>query len=578
MTTPVRKAKQTFKALKDKLIEDYKGSPPAEVQMFLDSLDKGISQSVQNVLGSNFVENSFMQMVSSSLQKLGYRTMLVSAPRAAVEYLSNMMFAAVHPKTFASGVSKKNNLSREELINVLTNLGSKVITRVTGNNLMSSKVDLELLNKKSYKGERFVSAAKEKVMGVWDATGKKIQNFTALIADTLISSPDKMVMKPFLLGKLSDTFKEITGKDIDYNKIAANDEAYITENKEALDAAIKEADEFVTLIGATDNPFMSRLQGKDAKGVEEVWVNFNNFMTTFLKQEYDTSVVGLAGVMQNTFTYGDSSISRAEGAKLLAAVTMRMTAYSLGIKVAGELLLEAFGVESEDEEKDIELQVGQALATTFTSLIVGRNFGNAFKTIQNYNIELLNAEFGDALRDGEYDQYRDAIQYNIIPLVRTGQDYKSGRGMDAGKIVPNFLGPYSPPVKSAAFALKKLTEPNRKTSVARQRQVREKQERIPLELLGNTGFIPLYRDVRKVLLADIYKDLRKEKVKTYNREELEQLKLDNPRKYRDVIYDKKMLRYEKALEKYKTYLRDKRGWREANPGKRKPTMPKRPRK
>ncbi len=77
-----------------------------------------------------------------------------------------------------------------------------------------------------------------------------------------------------------------------------------------------------------------------------------------------------------------------------------MTAYSLGIKVAGELMLEAFGVESEDEEKDLDQQVGQALATTFSSLLLGRNFGNAFKTIQNYNIELLNAEFGDALRDG----------------------------------------------------------------------------------------------------------------------------------------------------------------------------------
>lgn len=578
MTTPVRKAKQTFKALKDKLIEDYKGSPPAEVQMFLESIDKAIGQSVQNVLGSNFVENSFMQMVQSSLQKLGYRTMLVSSYRAGVEYLSNMMFAAVHPKTFASGLAKRNKLSTEELINVLTNLGSKTITRVTGTNLMSSKVDLELLNKKSYKGERFVSAAKEKVMGVWDATGKKIQNFTALIADTLISSPDKMVMKPFLLGKLSDTFKEITGKDIDYNKIAANDEAYITENKEALDAAMKEADEFVTLIGATDNPFMSRLQGKDAKGMEELWVNFNNFMTTFLKQEYDTSVIGLAGVMQNTFGYGDSSISRAEGAKLMAAVTLRMTAYSLGIKVAGELMLEAFGVESEDEEKDFDQQVSQALATTFTSLIVGRNFGNAFKTIQNYNIEMLNAEYGDALRDGEYDQYRDAIQYNIIPLVRTGQDYKSGKGMDAGKIAPNFLGPYSPPVKSVAFALRKLTEPDRKTSEARRRQIREREERIPVEFLGNTGFIPLYRDVRKVLLADIYKDLKKKKEKTYSREELEELKKTNYREYKQVMYDKKLLRYEKALEKYKMYLRDKRGWRDANPGKRKPTMPKKPKR
>jgi len=577
MTTPVRKAKQTFKALKDKLIEDYKGSPPAEVQMFLESIDKAIGQSVQNVLGSNFVENSFMQMVQSSLQKLGYRTMLVSSYRAGVEYLSNMMFAAVHPKTFASGLAKRNKLSVEELNNVLTNLGSKTITRVTGTNLMSSKVDLELLNKKSYKGERFVSAAKEKVMGVWDATGKKIQNFTALIADTLISSPDKMVMKPFLLGKLSDTFKEITGRDIDYNKIAANDETYITENKDALDTAIKEADEFVTLIGATDNPFMSRLQGKDAKGIEELWVNFNNFMTTFLKQEFDTAVVGIAGVMQNSFAYGDSSISRAEGAKLLSAVTLRMTAYSLGIKVAGELMLEAFGVESEDEEKDFDKQVSQALATTFTSLIVGRNFGNAFKTIQNYNIEMLNAEFGDALRDGDYDQYRDAIQYNIIPLVRTGQDYKSGRGMDAGKIVPNFLGPYSPPVKSAAFALKKLTEPTRKTSEARERQTREINQRIPVEILGNTGFVPLYRDVRKVLLADIYKDLKRKPDKTYTKDELKKLKKTNRAKYYRVIYKQDLKKYERDLKKYNEYSRNVRQWKDANPGKKRPRKPKRPR-
>ena len=158
---------------------------------------------------------------------------------------------------------------------------------------MSSKIDVDILNKKSYKSERFVSTSKEKIVGLWDASGKKFKNAVALIADTLISSPDKMVMKPMLLGKLSEKFKEITGKDIDYKKISENDETYMTENKEALQEAIKEADEFVTLIGASDNPFMSRLQGKDAKGLGAVWVNFNNFMTTFLKQEFDTSVIGL---------------------------------------------------------------------------------------------------------------------------------------------------------------------------------------------------------------------------------------------------------------------------------------------
>ena len=578
MTTPVRKAKETFKTMRDKIIEDYNGSPPKEVQAFLNSLEKGINQSIQNTLAADFVENNYMQMVSAALQRLGYRTMLASVPRAGVEYLSNMAFAALHPQVFYSGISKKNKLTTEELSDVLQNLKSKVLTRLLGENLMSSKVDVDILNKKSYKSERFVSTSKEKIVGLWDASGKKFKNAVALIADTLISSPDKIVMKPMYLGKLSETFKKITGNDIDYKKISENDETYMTENKEALQEAVKEADEFVTLIGSSDNPFMSRLQGKDAKGLAQVWVNFNNFMTTFLKQEFDTSVIGLQALAQNQFGYGDSKFTRAEGAKLLAAVTTRMTAYSLGIKVAGELMLELLQVESEDDdEKDIEQQVGQALATTFTSLLLGRNFGNAFKTIQNYNIEMLNAEFGDALRDGEYDQYRDAIQYNIIPLVKTGQDYKSGRGLDPGKIVPNFLGPYSPPVKTLAFETRKLTEPDRKTSSARERQIREREERIPIEILGNTGFVPLYRDVRKILLADIYADLKR-KSKSYSKDELDKLKTTDPIKYKDVVYKKKLEKYDRDYKKYVEYRRNPRSWKLANPNKRPPRRPKRPKR
>ena len=68
MTTPVRKAKESFKTLKDKLLEEYNGSPPKEVQAFLSSLEKGVNQSIQNTLAADFVENNYMQMVSSALQ------------------------------------------------------------------------------------------------------------------------------------------------------------------------------------------------------------------------------------------------------------------------------------------------------------------------------------------------------------------------------------------------------------------------------------------------------------------------------------------------------------------------------
>ena len=50
-----------------------------------------------------------------------------------------------------------------------------------------------------------------------------------------------------------------------------------------------------------------------------------------------------------------------------------------------------------------------------------------------------------------------------------------------------------------------------KTQAAQERRLRELSTRTPLEILGNTGYIPLYRDVRKIVMEYLYKDMRKEK-------------------------------------------------------------------
>ena len=43
------------------------------------------------------------------------------------------------------------------------------------------------------------------------------------------------------------------------------------------------------------------------------------------------------------------------------------------------------------------------------------------------------------------------------------------------------------------------------------------------------------------------------------------------------MYDKKVERYDRAYKKYIQYKRNPGQWKRANPGKRKPTRPKRPR-
>ena len=64
-------------------------------------------------------------------------------------------------------------------------------------------------------------------------------------------------------------------------------------------------------------------------------------------------------------------------------------------------------------------------------------------------------------------------------------------------------------LKTVDLIIRKITEPVRKTGEARERQLNEIGLRIPLEILGNLGMIPMYKDVRKAVLENIYKDLRK---------------------------------------------------------------------
>jgi len=59
------------------------------------------------------------------------------------------------------------------------------------------------------------------------------------------------------------------------------------------------------------------------------------------------------------------------------------------------------------------------------------------------------------------------------------------------------------------LAIRKATEPEKKEADAIQRSEMETQVRLPLEVLGNLGMIPLYKDVRKIVNKEIYKDLEK---------------------------------------------------------------------
>ena len=98
---------------------------------------------------------------------------------------------------------------------------------------------------------------------IYAQTGKRLQDskLTSQLADWMITTPDKMVTQPVWFGVFSQKFKEQTGEDVDFTKLAENDEAYMNRHEQAIKDATDAADDASVRTGATDNVFLGILRG-----------------------------------------------------------------------------------------------------------------------------------------------------------------------------------------------------------------------------------------------------------------------------------------------------------------------------
>ena len=504
LTEPIRTSRKTISDTR-KLLEE-RGDVTNQENEIINAVENALELTLDDLLTRTFSQSTMLENVVQYVKKTGYRLVLASGTRAMAEGASNLAFAAIYaPKDFAVGRANKTVLGAVG-IDVMSNLKSTQLSRMYPNEILSGRmIDTSVLGEKAGdKGGRAKSDVLNKATQIYNGLLAPAKKGVEVVADTLISYPDKAVIRPLWFGSFENAFVEITGKKPDFEKIAANDEAYMAANQEALNKATDTADQVTTLAGAADNPFKSMLRGKYPSKAKQTALlqffnNFNSFMTRFLIYEYISARTAVNAML------GNGMISKRQGAALLGAVTTRMIVYTLAGTVLNQIMKQVFGLGDEEDEKDIEKQFGQALASTATSLIVGRDFGNVVKGLLNYGVENLNEEFLDELREGDYDPYRDAIAYTFVPPDR---EYKSNTLSD---YIRNLMGPFGPFYKMAEFGVKTLSADEKKDPAARIRQQRELNERLPLELLGNLGLIPLYRDIRALLLADIYKGMGKEK-------------------------------------------------------------------
>ena len=545
LTPPIRTSRKTLNETKKLLDRD--NASDKQIDIF-NAINNAFEESVTNLLTENFTATSIGEDAINYISRQGYRAILASVPRFVGELTSNASFAIIaFPNDFIVGSKMMKAFTSSIGPNVMTNVKSKQIARIYPKDTLSGRlIDQSIMEQASgVKGGRSQSDVKNKMQQIYNLSLKKYLNFVETTADALISTPDKIVMRSVWFGAFSNEFKKETGKELDFEKVSNNDEAYMAQNKEALDKARDVSDDKAVFTGAADNAFMGILKGtnkQNQSGFIKAFNMFNNFMSRFLIYEYVTARTGIYAMV------GNGMISKRQGAALLGAVATRMTLYTLVTGTLSNALTGLFFAdEDEDDEKSLLQKIGQSMTSAFTGLFIGRDFGNATKALINYGVEMFNEKYLDFLREGDYDPYKDALQYTIIPSS------KGKKRVSFGDMLLNMMGPFTPMMKTSEMIFKNATAAPKKEADAIERAKKETQIRIPFEILGNLGMIPLYKDIRKIVNAQIYKDIdNAEKKKPMNKMGKEDMKKYAPDLYKE-LYEPGGAYYE--IENIKAELR-----------------------
>jgi len=485
------------------------------------ALDAAFTQIVDTAVGNTFMSEGISRSVINEISRQGYRAVLAGVSRMASEAVSNMTYILMKgSKSWAIGASYGKLLMSPDAFNVLKNVNSVQTNRIYSSSTVSSQLAAsEIFNQTSgIKGSQAKGVVANAAKTIYNKSLKRLKNTTETTADLLMSTPDMVMIRPLWFGEFASQFKKETGADVDFEKIANNDEAYMAQYQDAINKSKDTADDTTIKAGSSDNIALGILRNTIKPDDNEVvawYKKFNSYMAKFLLFEYQTARSGITMLMKG------NKIDKAEGVALIAAVTARMMVYQLATRtlangfvdlVAGVLGYRNDEEEEEEDDKTVMQRVGQAIASTMTTLLFGRNFGNAARVPLNYGIEKMNEMYLESLRNGEYDMYEDALQYSIVPTEKPKGD--TGKGVDIMDIYINTLGSAAPAVKTLRFLGKKLTEDDKKREDAIERQKKERSLRAPMEIAGSLGYLPLYKDVRKITMDYIYGDINKISVKS----------------------------------------------------------------
>ena len=466
-------------------------------------LKKVYNEALANVINSNMSMEVVGGSTFDNARKIGYYAALSSLPRAAGELLTNLLYATMNsPLETTLGMTKYFDMNLGEKGRmVVQNTGATVNTKLYNTEqLGGSKADQQGI----VRGKRGSERAKGDVGIAAEYIGRKmgaknIQKGIESVGEFLISTPDQMIAKPMWFGTFAKTFKDITGLEVDFNKIAAKDSEYMSQYKDAIKKSRIAADLNITRAATSNSPFSGVLKNqinKDDPFRINLYRTVNSYMSSYSLNEYATSRQSIASMA------GKGQMSQIKGAATQAAVLARMTIYVVVGKILADTLFRFLGAGEDDKEVDLkELLIRQSVGAGVSLLSRGMA-GNIPMIPINIGIEEINKQYGfeyGLRNDREYDPYKHSIVFAAVNADQIKRDpYK--------QILITASGPYTPQAKSL-FRLMDLSirSTTNKSAASREKNLKELMSlRTALEVSNIIFGVPLYRDIRSGMLREKY--------------------------------------------------------------------------
>ena len=530
MTNEIRKFRMKINSLKK-----TEGLTPLQQQAVI-ALERSMEKALASTFDSINSDPSATTTLINEIRRIGYEAALVSAPRAVAELSSNFLFAiSANPDATLDGIKNYGGVAKENgtMLNFLSNIGSTEATKLANVDEITGKLTDDLgVDKYVSKSGKAAPQLKSILLQINNYGPKQLRNFTADLSNKILSYPDQMIGRPLYLGEFVRVFEQETGirlTEDDIRKMAKGpgESKYLSqEYAEAIKKAAIAADKQAIMSTTSRNPILAIekfKRKKDAGAFQEIYREANAFMSNFFAFEYTTARTAVNAL------FNQGAISNKQALGLLLGITMRMSMYQIIYKVLSDNVDQAFREKDEDdidETQEIVDETARSLTGSILTLLTRQTMGNVPFAAIAYGLERFNENNLGLLRsDEEYDSFKHSIVYSQLGK----KDLESENLMT--NLATLFAGPYGTILRRSERALELIQRTQtRKTESARQEAQDELNRNIILDISGNAGLLPFYKDVRRIINAKRNKEY-KEKQGAMSKSELRKL---NPKLYKKL--------------------------------------------